>query len=213
MRMMRTAIMGPSGAGKSTLIRRLDPKAVTIPEVNLGLYQGLVLWDASENRLYGRERLFSLDMNSSNEIWKVTLTELPGRFASSDLRRSMLRGRDGVIILVDATKPAHVAYALDQYREANEILGIVPKVILSNKHDFPTARDLKKAFSLAGVVEDVWEISALEGINVDWAFKSFLGKLRRYLMFGPILLPGDGADSKADEEWMEMDAKPRELRL
>ncbi len=187
MKKMKIVVIGPHQAGKSTLIRRLDPWAVRMDyskgtfSTTVGFDYGIVLWDATENRIYRRDQIDSVD--PSNEIWKVTITGTPGQIAFSGARKALLRGKDGVILLIDATQPAHLVYAMEQYQEAREVLGSgFPLVIFSNKHDLPIAKDSKQMMPLLGIRADVWEISALRGNNVERAFKSFLEKLRRYLI-------------------------------
>ncbi len=187
MKKMKLVVMGPHQSGKTTLIRRLDPWAVKMDyskgtfSTTVGFDYGIVLWDATEDRIYRRNQIDMVD--PSNEIWKVTITGTPGQVAFSGARKALLRGKDGVILVIDATQPAHLVYAMEQYQEAREVLGVrFPTVIFSNKHDLPYAKDSRGIVPLLGIKADVWEISALKGLNVERAFKDFLTKVRKHLI-------------------------------
>ena len=187
MKKMKLVVMGPHQSGKTTLIHRLDPWAVKMEyrkgtfSTTVGFDYGIVLWDATEGKIYRRDQIDSVD--PSNEIWKVTITGTPGQVAFSGARKALLRGKDGVILVIDATQPAHLVYAMEQYQEAREVLGAhFPTVIFSNKHDLPYARDPSGLVPLLGIKADVWEISALKGFNVEKAFKDFLTKVRKHLV-------------------------------
>ncbi len=187
MRKMKLVVMGPHQAGKTTLIRRLDPWAVRMDyskgsfSTTVGFDYGIVIWDATEGKIYRRDQIDSVD--PSNEIWKVTITGTPGQAAFTAARKALLRGKDGVALLVDATHPAQMVYALSQYQEAMDVLGPrFPLLIMSNKHDLPRANPPERLVPLLGIKADVWRISALKGMNVEEAFKELLLKVRKRLL-------------------------------
>ncbi len=183
---MKLVVMGPHQAGKSTLIHRLDPWAVKMDyskgtfSTTVGFDYGIVLWDATENRIYRKSQLDMVD--PSNEIWKVTITGTPGQIAFAPVRRVLARGKDGVILVIDSARPVQMVYALSQYQEARESAGQVPLVILANKQDLPQAKSAETIASLLGVKSKVIPISALKGTNVEESFLQFLKEVRRSIL-------------------------------
>ncbi len=151
----------------------------------VGFDYGILLWDATLNRIYRRNQLD--DINPMNEIWRVTVTGTPGQIAFTQVRKALLRGKDGVILVIDGTQPSHLVYAVEQYHEAREVLGPdLPVMIFSNKHDLPQAKDLRDLISLVGIKAEVEKISALKGRNVERRFVAFLNKVRKNLLMKSI---------------------------
>lgn len=181
-------VMGPHQAGKSTLIHRLDPWAVKMDytkgtfSTTVGFDYGIILWDATENRIYRKNELDLVD--PTNEIWKVTLTGTPGQNAFSPVRKVLAKGKDGVILVIDSAKPVQMVYALNQYREARETAGSVPLVIFANKQDLSRAMDPDTIASLMGIKTRirVEPISALKGDNVEDSVLKFLKEVRRSII-------------------------------
>ncbi len=183
---MRLVVMGPHQAGKSTLIHRLDPWAVRMDyskgtfSTTVGFDYGIVLWDATENRIYRKNQLDLVD--PSNEIWKVTITGTPGQVAFTPVRKVLAKGKDGVILVIDSARPVQMVYALSQYQEAREAAGPVPLMVLANKQDLPQAKSAETIASLLGIRCRVVPISALKGTNVEEGFLQFLKEVRRGIL-------------------------------
>ncbi|GEM_PF-954020 len=183
---MRLVVMGPHQAGKSTLIHRLDPWAVRMDyskgtfSTTVGFDYGIIIWDATENKIYRKNQLDLVD--PSNEIWKVTITGTPGQVAFAPVRKVLARGKDGVILVIDSARPVQMVYALSQYREAREAAGSVPLIILANKQDLPQAKSAETIASLLGIKSKVVPVSALKGINVEESIIQFLKEVRRSIL-------------------------------
>lgn len=187
MRKISVVVIGPHQAGKSTFIRRIDPSAVRMDyekgtmSTTVGFDYGVVFWDASTDRLYQKEQIDAL--NPFNEIWKVTITGTPGQIAFSYVRKALIRGKDGVIMIVDSTQPVQIVYALGQFQEAKEVLPPgFPFLILANKQDLPDAKSPEVMKQLLGVNAEVIPISALLGDGVEEAFLKFLKIVRAELL-------------------------------
>ncbi len=183
---MKLVVMGPHQAGKSTLIHRLDPWAVRMDyskgsfSTTVGFDYGIVIWDATTNRLYRKDQLDLVD--PSNELWKVTITGTPGQAAFAPVRKVLARGKDGVILVIDSARPVQMVYALSQYQEAREAAGPVPLIVFANKQDLPQAKSAETIASLMGVKSKVVPISALKGENVEESFLEFLKEVRRSIL-------------------------------
>ncbi len=183
---MKLVVMGPHQAGKSTLIHRLDPWAVRMDyskgtfSTTVGFDYGIVLWDATENRIYRKNQIDMVD--PSNEIWKVTITGTPGQVSFAPVRKVLARGKDGVILVIDSAHPVQMVYALSQYREAREAAGPVPLIIFANKQDLPQAKSAETIASLLGIRSNVVPVSALKGTNVEESFLQFLKEVRRSIL-------------------------------
>jgi small GTP-binding protein len=187
MRKISLAIIGPHQAGKSTFIRRLDPSAVRMDyekgtlSTTVGFDYGIIFWDATKDKLYPKESIEDLD--PFDEIWKVTLTGTPGQIAFSYVRKALVKGKDGVIMIVDSTQPVQLVYALGQYQEAREVLPPgFPFLVLANKQDLPDAKPPDVIKSLLGMEAEVIPISALRGDGVQEAFIHFLKVVRTDIM-------------------------------
>ncbi|MEM2290989.1 MAG: GTP-binding protein [Candidatus Korarchaeum sp.] len=187
MRKMSIVIIGPHQAGKSTFIRKLDPSAIRMDyekgtmSTTVGFDYGIIFWDASTDELYPKDRIE--DLNPFNEIWKVTITGTPGQIAFSYVRKALVRGKDGVIMIVDSAQPVQIVYALGQYQEAKEVLPPgFPFLVLANKQDLPDAKPPDVIRGLLGINTEVVPISALLGNGVQEAFISFLKTVRAELM-------------------------------
>ncbi|MDK2372920.1 MAG: GTP-binding protein [Candidatus Korarchaeota archaeon] len=184
MRKMKLVVVGPHQAGKSTLIRRLDPWAVKMDyskgsfTTTVGFDYGIFLWDATVNRIYRKDQLDEMD--PGNEIWKVSLTGTPGQMAFSPVRRVLARGKDGIILILDSSRPVDLVYALSHYQEARESIGpSAPLVILANKQDLPNAKSAETVASLLGIRAKVFPVSALRGTNVEESILYILREVRR----------------------------------
>lgn len=187
MRKISIVVIGPHQAGKSTFIRKIDPSAVRMDyekgtmTTTVGFDYGIVFWDASTDKLYQKDEIDSL--NPFNEIWKVTVTGTPGQIAFSYVRKALMRGKDGVIMIVDSAQPVQIVYALGQYQEAKEVLPPgFPFLILANKQDLPDAKPPEVMKQLLGIDVEVIPISALLGNGVQEAFIKFLKVVRAELL-------------------------------
>ncbi|MCS7103388.1 MAG: GTP-binding protein [Candidatus Korarchaeum sp.] len=187
MKKMSIVIIGPHQAGKSTFIRKLDPSAIRMDyekgtmSTTVGFDYGIVFWDASTDRLYPKDNVD--DLNPLNEIWKVTITGTPGQIAFSYVRKALIRGKDGVIMIIDSAQPVQVVYALGQYQEAKEVLPPgFPFLLLANKQDLPDAKPPDVIRGLLGINAEIVPISALLGQGVREALIQFLRTVRAELL-------------------------------
>lgn len=183
MRKMSIVVIGPHQAGKSTFIRKLDPSAIRMDyekgtmSTTVGFDYGVIFWDASTDELHPKDRID--DLNPFNEIWKVTITGTPGQIAFSYVRKALIRGKDGVIMIVDSAQPVQMVYALGQYQEAREVLPPgFPLLVLANKQDLPDAKPPEVIRGLLGIDAEVVPVSALLGQGVREAFIRFLKTVR-----------------------------------
>ncbi len=188
MRKMKIAILGPHGAGKSTLIRKLDPDAIAIkyPRDNLsptiGFDYGIVLWDATTNKLFRKWEIDKLDL--TNEIWKVTLVSMtPGQASLTPLRAIIGNGVDGIILVLDSANPSQFVYGLAQYEEISKFFGNdKPVIILANKWDLRTDKSPAiPRFAYKEKVE-IKPISILKDPDVVDVILEFFGAVRNSIL-------------------------------
>ncbi|MEM3372176.1 MAG: hypothetical protein QXO55_06180 [Candidatus Korarchaeum sp.] len=193
MRRMDLVVMGPHQSGKSTFIRRIDPLSFRMDysrgsiSTTIGFDYGTVYWSFSRGRIYRKDQID--EINPIEEVWKVTLTGTPGQMSFSHVRRTLIKGKDGVILVVDSTVPGSLVYAISHYLEARDVLGdLFPIAVLFNKQDLPNARDPTLLLPLLSIKASLtYGISALTGYNVERAMLSFLELVRRHLFSKSIL--------------------------
>jgi small GTP-binding protein len=114
------------------------------------------------------------DVDSSKGPVKLMLWDLEGRDEYSRVNMSYLRGSMGVIIVADGTREETLSMAMSMHKQAMEILGNVPYLLLINKYDliddWEITPDVLKL--LEKQKYKIMFASAKTGLNVEEAFKS-----------------------------------------
>ncbi len=215
MRKMKIAILGPHGAGKSTLIRKLDPNALMIKypkdlsSPTIGFDYGVVLWDATENKLFRKDEIDRIDF--TDEIWKVTLVSTtPGQTSLNPLKKVLGDGVDGVIIILDSSNPAQIIYGLSLYEDMQKFFGKeVPFLILANKQDLRSDRSSAILGAILRENVEIKPVSILKDPKITEIVLEFLKKVRSYVLKKSIQEALNGAlyQQRPDE------SKRREVKL
>ncbi len=160
--------MGPFNSGKSTFVSKVSEGS----SISIDRAGTTVALD------YAVAEVFSMS---------VFLFGTPGLKRFDIVRRVLSTGADGVLFLIDSTKPdANESQAL--FSEIKNMLPHVPIIIAANKQDIPSALPPEEAAHLAGFSQEDYFIigtSATTGEGIERALKVLtLAILRRML---PIL--------------------------
>jgi len=118
---MKVLVTGPHLSGKSTLIQHLAKENVINIQVNgttVGLDHGVAEVFGIPIRLFGT----------------------PGLARFKVLRRIISEGADGILFVVDASKPDGDAEARYIWTEISDLLPNVPCIVAANKQDLRVAR-------------------------------------------------------------------------
>ncbi len=195
-RQIKVFVVGPFQAGKTTIIHSLDPNACSMERegyseewgeysTTVGFDLGKLVW------LHGkRDRLYDVRSFKSRtpgpyvygyETWNVFLFGSPGQMWFKDVRSAISRGSDGVLFVVDSTRPGQVGYTLALLEEVNVALGrSVPTVIVANKQDVPRALRAEEIRRILRINEvEIHEVSAINREGVDRALIELLKIIRR----------------------------------
>ncbi|MHA1595854.1 MAG: GTP-binding protein [Candidatus Baldrarchaeia archaeon] len=177
---IKVYVVGPFQAGKTTLVHSLDPKAVSIERIykhgstiistTVGFDMGRVLWlHGDEDKIIESSKLRREDLKSKNmEIWEVTLMGAPGQLHFKNVREAIAKGSDGVLFVIDSTKPGQAGYIFALLEEIRNFLGDnIPMVLIANKQDLKNAlkaERIREILKLDGV--KIIEASAIKGEGV-----------------------------------------------
>jgi len=174
-------IVGPFQAGKTTVVHMLDPHAHSVERkvvegsrvisTTVGFDLGKVLWihGCGRDEIVHPSRVEEQSIANSNcEVWEVTLMGSPGQMKFRAVREALSRGSDGVLFVIDSTKPGQVGYVISLLEEVRAFLGKdVPMVVLANKQDLEDALkadEIKRILKLENV--KIVETSAIRGEGV-----------------------------------------------
>jgi len=177
---IKICVVGPFQAGKTTLVHSLDSKAVsverkykygsTIISTTVGFDMGRVLWlHGDEDKIIESSKLRKEYLKDKNtEIWEVTLMGTPGQLHFKNVREAIAKGSDGVLFVIDSTKPGQAGYILALLEEIRNFLGDnIPMVLIANKQDLKNAlkaERIREILKLDGV--KIIEASAIKGEGV-----------------------------------------------
>jgi len=193
---MKIFVVGPFQTGKTTVVHLLDPKAFSIERdyregnvkssTTVGFDLGKLVWlhsDTKNDEILDlstfREFRKTLDTNGY-EIWEVFLFGAPGQMRFRDTREAVSRGSNGVLFIIDSTKPGQVGHVLALFEEVKIFLGeSIPVVVVANKQDLKDALkadEIKRVLKLENV--KIVEASAIQGKGVKEALVELLKMVR-----------------------------------
>ena len=187
-------VVGPFQAGKTTIVHLLDPKAFSIEReyyegntrvsTTVGFDLGKLIWLHDDNDEILDASTFKETYRNVNidgcEVWEVFLFGAPGQMRFQDTREAVSKGSDGVLFIIDSTKPGQVGHVLALFEEVKMFLGdYIPIVVVANKQDL---EDALKAEEIRGVLKlnnvKVVEASAIKGEGVREALIELLKMIR-----------------------------------
>lgn len=128
----RILVTGPYHAGKSTVVQNLSQTAVSVDRMGT-----TVAFD------YG-----SLDVSGVS----VGLLGTPGQERFEFIFKIFAREVNGILLVVDSTKPGELERAKEMRKLAGEQ---IPMVVLANKQDLPEALSIGEIRKALGLGEDV----------------------------------------------------------
>ena len=193
-RQIKIFVVGPFQAGKTTIVHLLDPKAFSIEReycegnvrfsTTVGFDLGKLVW------LHGKsDEIFDISMFKKTlgnvntdgcEVWEVFLFGAPGQMRFQDTREAVSKGSDGVLFVIDSTKPGQVGHVLALFEEVRMFLGDhIPIVVVANKQDLEDAlkaEEIRRILKLNNV--KVVEASAIKGEGVREALIELLKMIR-----------------------------------
>ena len=194
---LKIFVVGPFQAGKTTIVHLLDPKAFSVEHehyegnvkfsTTIGFDLGKLIWlhadgdkDDILDSLTFKEKSDNYDL-SGYEVWEVFLFGAPGQMRFRDTREAISKGSDGVLFIVDSTKPGQVGHVLALFEEVKIFLGAnVPVVVVANKQDLEgalKAKEIKQVLKLDGM--KIVEASAIKGEGVKEALIELLKMVRK----------------------------------
>ena len=191
MRKMRILMIEPP-AGNSSLTNMLDPETRKNRMKGFKRYflfensfdYGVVLWDATTNKLYRREEVD--EINPFNEIWEVILIKLSlNHVFPASLRNILKKGIDGVVLFIDDSDPALIVRGVPIYRELTKgpAREKVPFLILVCRQDLEsTITNLDILRNAIGVEADVVPISDLNENGTLGIMLKFFKKVRDHVI-------------------------------
>ena len=132
----RIVVTGPAGSGKSTFVTSASDNGYSIDRRGIDGGTTTVVMDFGSLR------------------WKdfeITLFGTPGQTRFDPLIPSLLSHAMGVVVVIDATKPA-------TFSRARDLIGLmakyhIPLVVAANKHELPGAADeyaIRKSLGISG---------------------------------------------------------------
>lgn len=149
----RVLVTGPFHAGKSTLVRQLSQTAISVDRMGT-----TIAFDYGSLEISGVE---------------VELLGTPGQERFEFIFKIFAREVNGILLVVDSTKPEELSRAKEMRRLAGSHL---PLVVVANKRDLPDAMDLediRKGLNLEDRVPVV-EAIATEGKGVREALERLI---------------------------------------
>jgi len=145
---IKLVVTGPTACGKSTFIQKVGGKRAL--SIN---YKGrTVAMDFVHCNLYGLD---------------VFAFGTPGHENFEFMRKILVRGAHGLLVLFDSTRPQTLHIALQMLdRLLKELDKKIPVILVANKQDLPNALDVSYFSRLIGNVFPVVGISAKTGNGV-----------------------------------------------
>jgi signal recognition particle receptor subunit beta len=161
----RIVVTGPAGSGKSTFVTSASDEGYSIDRRGTDGTTTTVVMD------FGNLRWKDFD---------ITLYGTPGHTRFDPLIPSLLSHAMGVVVIIDATKPA-------TFSRARDLIGLMgkhymPIVIAANKHDLPGAADEQAIRSSLGVPGDtpLFFISALIKADAHRVLESMVDRITQF---------------------------------
>jgi small GTP-binding protein len=109
----------------------------------------------------------------------LLLWDLAGEDEFHTLRMSYLRGSSGYLLVADGTRRATLDTAVSLQRNAEEVLGPVPFILVVNKADLRASWEIDRdrLTALEGRGWQVLEASAKSGAGVEEAFAALAARM------------------------------------
>ncbi|MEX2737795.1 MAG: ATP/GTP-binding protein [Candidatus Wukongarchaeota archaeon] len=194
---MKILVMGPFNSGKSTFVSKVSEGS----SISIDRAGTTVALD------YAVAEVFSMS---------VFLFGTPGLKRFDMVRRVLSTGADGVLFLIDSTKPyANESQAL--FAEIKNTLPNVPIIIAANKQDIPSALPPEEAARLAGFSKEDYFIigtSATTGKGIERALKVLtLAILRRMLPVLRVILEEGGNPNSLEKISQKLNVPLQKARL
>ena len=194
---MKILVMGPFNSGKSTFVSKVSEGS----SISIDRAGTTVALD------YAVAEVFSMS---------VFLFGTPGLKRFDMVRRVLSTGADGVLFLIDSTKPyANESQAL--FAEIKNTLPNVPIIIAANKQDIPSALQPEEAARLAGFSKEDYFIigtSATTGKGIERALKVLtLAILRRMLPVLRVILEEGGNPNSLEKISQKLNVPLQKARL
>lgn len=179
-RRIKVYVVGPFQSGKTTLVHSLDPKAISIQReykvgsqvisTTVGFDLGKVIWlHGKDDKIVEVSKFDGSDLKDGEyEVWEVTLVGAPGQLRFKNVRSAVARGSNGVLFVIDSTKPGQAGYIFALLEEVKRFLGEdTPMVIIANKQDLKDALKADKIRQLLRLDNvKIVEASAIRGEGV-----------------------------------------------
>jgi hypothetical protein len=118
-------------------------------------------------------------VNVGGETVNLLLWDIQGEDGIEKLRSSYLRGAAGYLLVIDSTRRETLDTAYMMQKHAQEMLGLVPFVIVINKMDLTDQYEIEDV-ALDYMKEQDWIVyrtSAKTGQSVEEAFLTLAGKM------------------------------------
>jgi uncharacterized protein len=161
----RIVVTGPAGSGKSTFVTSASDEGHSIDRRGTDGGTTTVAMD------FGNLRWREFD---------ITLYGTPGHSRFDPLIPSLISYAMGVVVVIDATKPA-------TFSRARDLIGLmvkhrIPIVIAANKHDLPGSTDGQKIRSSLGIHADtpLFFISALKKADTHRVLESMVDHITQF---------------------------------
>jgi hypothetical protein len=118
-------------------------------------------------------------VNVGSETVNLLLWDIQGEDGIEKLRSSYLRGAAGYLLVIDSTRRETLDTAYMMQKHAQEMLGLVPFVVVINKTDLVDQYEIED-IALDYMKEQGWIVyktSAKTGLSVEEAFVTLAGKM------------------------------------
>ncbi|MBV9210094.1 MAG: GTP-binding protein, partial [Acidobacteria bacterium] len=118
-------------------------------------------------------------VNARGREVTLLLWDIQGEDGVQKLRSSYLRGAAGYLLVIDGTRRATLDTACSIQQSAQELLGLVPFIVVINKTDLVDEWDLDEE-AVNGLVQSGWTVyrtSAKTGQHVEEAFLTLAEKI------------------------------------
>jgi len=183
---LKIVIIGPSEAGKTTYLKQIDKEATEFTDKKgrtIGPEIGKIYYDPNKDTIIKREQAGGIKgsvirvvkMLSERGLIEVRLFGTPGQPRFEAVREAIMRGADGVLFVIDSTRPDQVGDALMLLQEVKTFLPEAKIVLVANKQDLEAAlppNEVVKFLSINGV--KAFPTSALKGWNLEAPLKQLI---------------------------------------